>query len=243
MIKNTKNIAKIITDIINKISKNENDQIILAAKYIAKSHTNSGQLFLFGTGHNHCLAEESLHRAGGFANSCPILDSRIDFSRGIKQASQLERTNGIGTSILKKYNIKKNDTLLIFSNSGINRTPIEAAIYAKKVGLKVIAVLSLKYCKSFKDKKSKKLYEIADVIIDNHGPIGDALIKISDNIKVGASSNIAGSFILNSIFLKLSIILKKEKPYPFFMSSNLKGANRHNKKLVDRFRKRNKFYD
>ena len=96
MSNNAKNITKIITNIITKISKNENNKIILSAKHIAKSHENGGQLFLFGTGHNHCLAEESLHRAGGFANSCPILDNRIDFSKGIKQASKLERTRGVG---------------------------------------------------------------------------------------------------------------------------------------------------
>ena len=236
-----KNITEIINKIINKISKNESDQIILAAKQIAISHSGGGQFFLFGTGHNHCLAEESLHRAGGYANSCPILDNRIDFSQGVIQATRLERTKGVATSILKKYNIKENDTLLIFSNSGINKTPIEAAIYAKKKGLKVIAILSLKYCKSFKSRKSLKLCEIADIIIDNHGPIGDALIKISDNIKVGTSSAIAGSFILNSIFLQLSFILKKEKPFPFYMSSNLIGGNKHNKILDKKFCKRNKF--
>ena len=196
---------------------------------------------MFGTGHNHCLAEESLHRAGGFANSCPILDNRIDFSQGIKQASQLERTKGIATSILKTYSIKQNDTLLIFSNSGVNKTPIEAAIYAKKIGLKVIVVLSLKFCKSLKNKKFTKLYEIADIVINNHGQIGDALIKISDNIKVGTSSAITGSFILNSISLELSVILKKEKPFPFYMSSNLIGDNKHNKILEKKFCKRNKF--
>ena len=62
MSNNAKNITKIITNIITKISKNENNKIILSAKHIAKSHENGGQLFLFGTGHNHCLAEESLHR-------------------------------------------------------------------------------------------------------------------------------------------------------------------------------------
>ena len=95
----------------------------------------------------------------------PILDNRIDFSKGIKLASKLERTRGVGISILKKYKIKKNDTLIIFSNSGINKTPIEAAIYAKKIGFKVIVVLSLKYCKSFKSLNSKKLYEIADIAV------------------------------------------------------------------------------
>ena len=93
--------------------------------------------------------------------------------------------------------------MIIISNSGINKTPIEAAIYAKKIGLKVIVVLSLKYCKSFKRINSKRLYEIADIAIDNHGPIGDALIKITNDIKIATSSTVTGSFILNSIFLEL----------------------------------------
>ena len=242
MTKNTKNFTKIIINIINNISKNENNKIKLTAKYIAKSHISGGQLFLFGTGHNHSLAEEALHRAGGFANACPILDKKIDFSKGIKVASKLERTKGLGTEILKKYSIKKNDTIIIFSNSGKNKAPIEAANYAKKIGLKVIVILSLNYCKSFKNTQSKKLHEIADIAIDNYGPIGDTLVEIkNNNVKVGTSSTIAGSFILNSIFLELGKILKKEEPYPFYLSSNIKGSIKHNKKLENKFSKRNKF--
>ena len=133
--------------------------------------------------------------------------------------------------------------MIIFSNSGINKTPIEAAIYAKKIGLKVkvIVVLSLKYCKSFKSLNSKKLYEITDIAIDNHGPIGDTLIKVSQSVKIGTSSTISGSFILNSIFIELSKLLKNEKPFPFYISSNQKEADSHNKLLEKKFSKRNKF--
>lgn len=234
-------INKIVVNIINKISKYESKKISLTAKYIAESHISGGQLFLFGTGHNHCLAEEALHRSGGFANACPILDDRIDFSKGIKKASKLERTKGLGELILKKYNIKKNDILIIFSNSGINKVPLEAAIYAKNKGLKVISVLSMKYCKSRKVLEKNKIYNFVDIAIDNHGPIGDSLIKISQNIKIGTSSTIGGSFILNSIFVELSKLLKKEKPFPFYISSNQIGANAHNKLLEKKFSKRNKF--
>ena len=240
MAKSKKNLNKIISSIISKIEKNENEKIKLSAKYISESHFKSGKLFIFGTGHNHCLAEEALHRAGGYANACPILDDNVNFAKGIKKASKAERTAGISKSLLKKYKIQKNDTLIIFTNSGVNTAPVEAATLAKKIGAKVIVILSLSYCKSIKDKKNK-IYNIADISIDNHGPIGDSLIEISKNIKVASPSIITGSYILNSILLNLGELLKKEKPFPFYLSSNQKGANKHNALLEKKYSSRNKF--
>ena len=102
-----------------------------------------------------------------------------------------------------------------------------------------IVILSLKYCKSL--NTPKKIYEIADISIDNHGPIGDSLVKVSNNINIGTSSTISGSFILNSIFIELANLLKKEEPFPFYISSNIKEANKHNILLEKKFSKRNKF--
>ena len=234
------NLNTTINKIINKIEKFESNKIDLSAKYISETHYNGGKLFLFGTGHNHCLAEEGLHRAGGYANACPILDNNINFAKGIKKASKSERTAGIAKSLLKKYKIQKNDTLIIFTNSGVNKAPLEAATIAKKIGVKVIVILSLSYCKSIKDNKNK-IYNIADISIDNHGPIGDSLVKISKNIKVASPSIITGSYILNSILLNLGKLLKNEKPFPFYISSNQKGANKHNELLERKYSSRNKF--
>ena len=240
MTKSKNNLSEIISNIISKIEKNENKKIELSAKYISESHFKSGKLFIFGTGHNHCLAEEALHRAGGYANACPILDDNVNFAKGIKKASKAERTAGISKSLLKKYKIQKNDTLIIFTNSGVNKAPIEAATLAKKIGAKVIVVLSLSYCNSIKEKKNK-IFNIADISIDNHGPIGDTLVAISKNIKVASPSIITGSYILNSILLNLAKLLKKEKPFPFYISSNQKGANKHNALLEKKYSSRNKF--
>ena len=240
MTKSKIDFNKIISNIISRIEKNENDKIKLTAKFISESHFKGGKLFIFGTGHNHCLAEEALHRAGGYANACPILDDKINFAKGIKKASKAERTAGISKSLLKKYKIQENDTLIIFTNSGVNKAPVEAATLAKKIGAKVIVILSLSYCKSIKDKKNK-IYNIADISIDNHGPIGDTLVAISKNVKVASPSIITGSYILNSILLNLAKLLKKEKPFPFYISSNQKGANKHNALLEKKYSSRNKF--
>ena len=157
-----------------------------------------------------------------------------------KKASKSERTVGIAKSLLNKYKIQKNDTLIIFTNSGVNKAPLEAATIAKRIGVKVIVILSLSYCKSIKDNKNK-IYNIADISIDNHGPIGDSLVKISKYIKVASPSIITGSYILNSILLNLGKLLKNEKPFPFYISSNQKGANKHNALLEKKYNIRNKF--
>ena len=107
MTKSKINFNTTINKIINKIEKYESDKISLTAKCISESHFNGGKLFLFGTGHNHCLAEEGLHRAGGYANACPILDDNINFAKGIKKASKSERTAGVSKSLLKKQEINE----------------------------------------------------------------------------------------------------------------------------------------
>ena len=98
---------------------------------------------------------------------------------------------------------------------------------------------------SFKDKKNISFNEADEVgneilsLFDKNE--FDKCIEISKNIKVASPSIITGSYILNSILLDLGKILKKEKPFPFYISSNQKGASKHNKLLEKKYSSRNKF--
>ena len=113
--------SKKLSSVLKKISINERDKIKLIANKLSNNYINGGIVYVFGTGHNHCIAEESLHRAGAFAGVIPILDKRVDFSYGIKKASEYERNPKLANDILKKYNFTKNDSMIIFSTSGINK--------------------------------------------------------------------------------------------------------------------------
>ncbi len=233
-------INKKVSSILKKISNKEKNKIRKTAKIIAKKYFIGGQIYIFGTGHNHCIAEESLHRAGGFAGACPILDPRIDFSLGIKKASKLERSKRIANDILRKYDLQKNDLIIIFSNSGINQLPIEVAKIAKSKNMFVVTVLSKAYADSLAKSKSKKLYNYSDLFINNYSPIGDTLFN-NKGYGFCSSSTISGLFILNSIWAELAILLKKETPFPFYSSSNLQKKTNHNKILEEKFSIRNKF--
>ena len=63
----------------------------------------------------------------------------------------------------------------------------------------------------------KKLHQIADISIDNKGPVGDALMQTNLDIPVSSSSVISGSFILNMIYIKLADLFKKEEIFPFLL--------------------------
>ena len=235
----TKNYLTKINSLLDKILKEEKNKILSSARLIRDSYKKGGQLYIFGTGHSRLLGEEAFHRAGGFAAACPIRDDNLTFKKGAKKATSLERTPNIAKKALSKYKITKNDILMIVSNSGVNHAPVEAAMIAKQKKIKSIAITSVKYSKKAPlSDLNKRLYEIVDVYIDNKIPPGDSIININ-KFSVGPVSTITGSFILNAILIEVADMLKLEKIFPFYISSNMPNADRNNNKLENKFRKNN----
>ena len=231
--------ANQINLILKKIFKEENTKILKSAKLISKSYKKGGQLFIFGTGHSNLLAEESFHRAGGYAAACPIRSEEINYSKGTEKGTELERTENVAKRALQKYKLSSKDVLMIVSNSGVNQAPVEAALLAKKKKIKTIALTSYKFSKQAPlSKLKKRLYEICDIYIDNKIPPGDAVVAIN-NMMVGPASTITGSYILNSILVEVANLLKKEKIFPFYISVNMPGAKENNDKLVKKYKKSN----
>jgi len=229
-----------VTKRINQISQSENTSILEAANQFYKTYKNDGMIYIFGTGHSHMLAEEGHFRAGGFAPICPILFSGLMLHEGSLLSGEIERTEGIATRVLQNYKLKEKDTLMIFTNSGVNQAPLEAALYAKEVKCKTIGVSSLDYAKlAPKSKLNKRLDEVVNIYINNHGPPGDTLLSISDTQKVSPFSTISGAFILNSIIAHVAELCKEEELFPFFISANMPNASHHNEKLLEKYKARN----
>ena len=230
----------LIIKLLKKIHKKNNKKFVQAAKYFYNSYKKNGLIYIFGTGHSHLISLDGHYRAGGLAAICPILDEKIMLHKNALKGSAHERTPGVSNKILKKYDITSTDTFVVFSNSGVNHAPIEAAKYALKKGCKVIAISSSNYAKIAPlSKIGKKLSDVCSLHVDNFGPPGDALISVKKNIKVSAFSTIAGSFILNSIIKETAKIAKKDKNFPFYISSNMPKAKKNNKKLLNKYKKIN----
>ena len=237
---NIQKYKKEIFNLLEKISSNQKDKFFKVAQEFYKTYKKNGMIYIFGTGHSHMLAEEGHFRAGGFAPICPILNSSLMLHEDTIFSSVLERTEGVATNLIKKYNIESKDILVIFTNSGVNQAPLEASYIAKKLKCKTVGVSSESYSKIAKKSKYKKrLSEVVDYHFDNYGPPGDALIEIKKNLNVSPFSTIAGSFILNSIISEVAELAKNEKPFPFYISGNMPNAEKHNNKLMKKYIKKN----
>ena len=227
---------------LDAIAESQTDAIDVAAQAVVASVQAGGTIFTFGTGHSHMLAEEGHYRAGGLAAVCPILSTALMLHEGSVLSGALERTAGVGPAIFQQYNPRPDDILFVFSNSGVNMAPVETAMAAKDLGMQVIAIVALDYAANISPGPTgKKLADIADIVLDNLGPPGDALVDVGDSgLRTGPHSTIAGAFILNAILTEVACTLSElDATPPIYISANMPGASAHNAALVAAFRSKN----
>jgi uncharacterized phosphosugar-binding protein/putative N-acetylmannosamine-6-phosphate epimerase len=230
-----------VSTVLDVVAACEQDAIQRAADVVTKSITSGGILYLFGSGHSHMMAEEGHYRAGGLAAVCQILISGLMLHESAMASTRLERTPGVIAAALERYPLAKGDTLIVFSNSGVNAAPVEIAKIAKEIGLSLIAVQSNAYsAQTEAGALGKKLEDYADIVINNHLPPGDSLITLNaDGLKTGAGSTVIGAFILNALLTEVIERLAQAGEPPIFISANIPGAQAHNEQLYERYRMRN----
>ena len=143
------------------------------------------------------------YRAGGLAPVSPIYETSTMLHEGAAKSSQIERMSGYAPLLLKRYDVTPEDAFLIASTSGINSFPIEMVQAAKKAGAITIGISSSNYLdQPSRQKDGLHLADICDITINNHVPVGDAVVEVNQNgIKAGPISTIATLFIANSLML------------------------------------------
>jgi uncharacterized phosphosugar-binding protein len=231
-----------IAMMVERLQKEQLGPIREAGRLVAEVLRADRLVHVFGTGHSHMLAEEGLYRAGGLAPVNAILESGLMLHEGAAVSTRLEKLPGYSPILAGKYGFQEGDLLIVISNSGVNAAPVEMALLAKEAGLKVLAITSMAYSKSadLKPEVSARLYELADLTLDNLGEPGDAVIEVDGtSLKVGPSSTVIGATLLNAVFVEATCTLAAEgvEP-PVYRSSNMPGASEHNRRLVERFKTR-----
>lgn len=223
--------------ILNNVS--EMNQIDDCAAVFAETIKSGNNIFLFGTGHSHMLAEEMFYRAGGIVNIHPILETSLMLHESASKSTEIERLEGYSEIIAKHYGIKSGDTIVIISNSGRNGVCVDMALLCKSKGVNVIALTSVKHSMSglSRHKSGKRLCEIADIILDNGGCYGDACVKIDElDTFVSPTSTAVGAAILNAVEAATVDILVKQGIKPeIFSSSNVDGGDEINNKLIKKY--------
>ena len=227
-----------VKKLIDKVVDKNQDILNKVIDLVSKTIINDKIIHAFGRGHSHMIGLELFARAGGIANVNAMLDSTVMTSEGARRSAEIERISGFAKVIWDQHKIKKNDIFIVISNSGRNAMPIEMAELAKNNLNKVIAITSINQSSKFpaRIKNQKKLYEIADYVIDNCVPSGDSIIPIGKDFS-GAVSSILGCFIVNLIVTEsLKIVHKAGKKLPLFYSQNIDGIS--NEELFSKYEKR-----
>jgi len=223
---------------INQIRQSEAPNLEAAAERITQSLIQGGVLHIFGAGHAHLLAEEISYRAGGLVPVNPILDIGYTLmANPPSRTSYLERLEGYATSLVQSYDLRSGEVLIVVSQSGINPGPVEVALYAKEKGLTVVGITSVAQSKSQASRHSsgKRVFEIADIVIDTHVPAGDAAITIHPDLpRVAPLSTVVGAAILQALVAEVAARWHRlqKTPPPVWVSANVPGGDAYNRQWL-----------
>lgn len=187
-------------DAMDQIEATQMDAIQSAATLMADSIEADRWVHTFGCGHATLPIEEMYPRIGGFVGFHPMIELPLSFfthivgEMGVHQFVFLERVEGYGDQIMKSYSFDPRDTMWLFSHSGINNVNIDVALRARELGMKVIVAGS---AQAFAEKPSrhssgKKLFEMADIVIDTCVPTVDASVDLKNHFdRIGPISTMA----------------------------------------------------
>ena len=116
-----------IETLLEGIVNSQEAALEAAARMVGDTLKDDGLVYLFGCGHSHIMAEEGFYRAGGLGAVYPMLQSDIMLHEGAVKSSSLERKADLAQEIILRYPMTSKDTMIVFSNSGINGLPVEMA--------------------------------------------------------------------------------------------------------------------
>lgn len=215
--------------ILERIEATQMDAIERAAELCAQAIAGDGLVHLFGTGHSRIFVEEMFPRHGSFPGFHPIVELSLTFhnlvvgSNGQRQAMFLEHVEGLGQTILRNFVFSEPDCFLIFSNSGVNEVVVDVALEAKRLGMPVIAVVSVEHCSASPANHSsgRKLTDIADILIDTCVPGGDAMVRIPGlEDPVGPGSTIGAAAVTNALKCRIAERLTELGKPPIVLTSS-----------------------
>jgi uncharacterized phosphosugar-binding protein len=228
---------------LNRIRETQLDRLGAAARICTDSIAAGGLVNLFGTGHSRIAVEEIFPRHGSFPGFHPIVElslthhTQVVGANGQRQAMFLERVAGFGEVILRNFVFGPHDSFMIFSNGGVNEVVIDVALGAKRRGMPLIAVVSVEHCSASTPRHSsgQRLIDVADVVIDNCSPAGDALVQVDGlDYPVGPGSTVGYGIVVNTLKCLVADELTRRGQPPLVLTSGALIGGKASAELFDR---------
>lgn len=235
---------RLLQDAFTQVADTQQGHIAAAAGLVVESLTAGGVIQVFGTGHSRSFAMEIAGRAGGLvpANKLSITD--LVFLGDVAPADvldpHLERDDTLAARLLAVHDIRPADIFIICSNSGGNGSTVELARLVKEHGHRLIAVTSMDHTTKIASNHPSglRLFELADVVIDNGGVFGDAALELpatdqgTSRGAITATSSLTGALIAQLLVTEVcGLLLEAGHEVPILISANIPGGDAHNDRL------------
>lgn len=234
-----------IIENLQLVNSTQEENIQKAGKLMADAIAADRLISVYGGGgHTTLPVGEMFFRAGGLACVNPIMETGLSvFNQALKYL-ELERTVNYGSAIVKYYDLKKDDVLIIFHNIGINPATIDAAMEAKKNGVKIIAVSSSYWQEDIpadhfiRHPSKKNLFDFADVCINDFNPVGDATVIVPGmDTPIAPVSNIIDFYIAHLLEIEtVHQCIERGITPPVWSSANAPGGDEKNAKYLEKYR-------
>ena len=233
-----------ISGVLGAIHAREMEKIEAAGELFAAAIASGKRVYLYGSGHSVIPVMDVFPRYGSFVGFYPLYDPRLMWHNvvgpgGARELLWIERREGYAEQFLQSFALEPGDCMIVFSHGGLNAAPVEAAMYAKKRGVKVVTVSSHANRAVAKATHSsgQQLPDVADIAIDNCVAPEDSQVEIGRPEKVAAGSTMAVVFIAMALVAETGSRLAARGIEPVtFVSPNVEGVEKdHNLRVFDRY--------
>jgi uncharacterized phosphosugar-binding protein len=227
--------------LLGRVRDEEAEAIEAAGTLIADTVAADGRLFAFGAGHSSLPAQDIVYRAGGLAlmNLLAVPGVVGVDVMPATLGSALERVDGLASAVLDSSPARAGDLLVIISLSGRNALPVEMAVSARALGLKVIGVTSVAYASETKSRHLSGTYlkDHCDIVLDSKIAIGDAELSL-DSVPApfAPASTVVTSALLQAVMATAAGALADRgiEP-PLLRSGNVDGGHEWNGHVFEEY--------
>ncbi|MFF1417914.1 SIS domain-containing protein [Streptomyces sp. NPDC058280] len=227
--------------LLQRVRDEESANIAAAGTVIADTVAAGGRLFAFGAGHSSLAAQDVVYRAGGFAlmNLLAVPGVVGVDVMPATLGSALERVDGLASAVLESSPATAGDLLVIISLSGRNAMPVEMAMKARSLGLKVIGVTSVAYATETTSRHLTGTYlkDHCDVVLDNRIAVGDAELT-ADGIEApfAPASTVVTSALMQAMMAAAAeeLVERGIEP-PLLRSGNVDGGPEWNSRVMTEY--------
>lgn len=184
-----------------------------------------------GAGHSLVAVMETFFRAGGLAFVRPLWHERILPLASAGGSTSAEREPGLGRGVAEAAGIRPEDTVIVYSTSGVNPYPVEIAQVARAAGAQVVAVTSVAASRRAPLRAGVRLMDVVDVVIDTPVPPGDVSWPLAAPVTAPVSS-LANTCVWAEVLRRVHDLAPE---VPCWRSANIEGNDELNRVLEERF--------